>query len=110
MFGATYSDHMLEIDWSEKGGWSAPLIRPLGPLSIDPGASCLHYGLECFEGMKAYRGGAGEILLFRPQMNMARFTTSMQRMALPVRRMNITEAAIVVAHRVCVHMHGLSGS
>jgi branched-chain amino acid aminotransferase len=45
-FGAVKTDHMLEIDWDHKDGWSAPRISPYHPLQIDPAASCLHYGLE----------------------------------------------------------------
>jgi branched-chain amino acid aminotransferase len=45
-FGATMSDHMLEIDWDAKDGWHAPKIVPYGPLAIDPAASSLHYALE----------------------------------------------------------------
>lgn len=45
-FGAVKTDHMLEIDWDHKDGWSAPRITPYHPLQIDPAASCLHYGLE----------------------------------------------------------------
>jgi branched-chain amino acid aminotransferase len=45
-FGATMSDHMLEIDWDAKKGWHAPKIIPYGPLKLDPAASSLHYGLE----------------------------------------------------------------
>ena len=45
-FGAVQSDHMLEVDWSAAAGWSAPSISPTHPLSLDPAASCLHYGLQ----------------------------------------------------------------
>jgi len=82
-FGHTFSDHMLEIDWNVKAGWSAPIIRPHGPLSIDPAASSLHYALQGFEGMKAYIDAAGEIRLFRPDMNMKRINTTAKRLLLP---------------------------
>ncbi|RYG46201.1 hypothetical protein EON67_09815, partial [archaeon] len=45
-FGAVTSDHMLEVDWTAKDGWAAPVISPYHPLAIDPAASVLHYGLE----------------------------------------------------------------
>lgn len=32
----------------------------------------LHYAIELFEGMKAYRGVDNRIRIFRPDMNMAR--------------------------------------
>jgi branched-chain amino acid aminotransferase len=82
-FGSTFTDHMLQIDWTSEIGWEAPVIKPYGPLSIDPAASVLHYALECFEGMKAYKGSKGEIRLFRPDRNMNRMWDSMNRLKLP---------------------------
>lgn len=46
---------MLEIDWNAETGWAAPKISPMGNFEMHPAASVLHYALECFEGMKAYR-------------------------------------------------------
>jgi branched-chain amino acid aminotransferase len=45
-----------------------------------------HYGIECFEGMKAYKDKNGKIRLFRPDMNMARMNRSTERIALPVHK------------------------
>ena len=45
-FGKTFSDHMLEVDWDNVNGWAAPVIRPYGPIPIDPAASSLHYALQ----------------------------------------------------------------
>lgn len=77
------TDHMLTCRWTEQAGWDAPEIRPYGPLSIMPTASVLHYATECFEGMKAYRGQDGNVRLFRPDRNAARFLRSATRIALP---------------------------
>lgn len=56
---------------------------PYGPLAIDPASSGLQYGLACFEGTKAYRAKDGRVLLFRPDLNMARLALSMERLSLP---------------------------
>ena len=82
-FGSTFTDHMLEIEWSAEGGWEAPVIKPYQDMSISPAASSLHYGLQCFEGMKAYIDDKDQLLMFRPDMNMKRMNTSMQRLFLP---------------------------
>ncbi|KAJ1916235.1 branched-chain-amino-acid transaminase bat2 [Mycoemilia scoparia] len=82
-FGKYFTDHMLEMRWSAKGGWKKPEIKPYGPLMLDPASLVLHYGLECFEGMKAYRKNDGEVVLFRPEMNMKRLNTSAERLMLP---------------------------
>jgi branched-chain amino acid aminotransferase len=39
--------------------------------------------LQCFEGMKAYKNKDGEVLMFRPDKNMARMNSSMTRLAMP---------------------------
>lgn len=50
---------------------------------MHPSAHVLHYGTSCFEGMKAYHAADGSGRLFRPDMNMARFLRSCQRLAIP---------------------------
>lgn len=82
-FGDHFTDHMVDICWSEKGGWHRPRIQPYGPIEIDPAASVLHYGQEIFEGLKAYRHADGSIWTFRPDANARRFQASAARMALP---------------------------
>eukprot|EP00794_Sanderia_malayensis_P018105 gene18105-19914_t len=83
VFGQYMTDHMLTIDWSSGEGWKAPEIVPYGPLTIPPNASVLHYGLEVFEGMKAYRGDDGDVRMFRPMENMKRLVRSSTRLSLP---------------------------
>ena len=45
---------------------------------------CSDTGVQCFEGMKAYRGVDGRVRLFRPDLNMARLKRSQHRLAMPV--------------------------
>lgn len=82
-FGKIFTDHMLTVDWNAEKGWDNPCIQPHGPISISPTSSCLHYGVECFEGMKAYKNSKGDIRLFRPDKNMERMNYSMNRLAMP---------------------------
>lgn len=82
-FGNTFSDHMLTIAYKD-GAWQDPQILPYANLSISPAASSLHYGLSCFEGMKAYKNDHdGTIRLFRPDKNMERLKNSMERLQMP---------------------------
>lgn len=67
---------------TEGQGWTVPLVRPFGYIPMHPAAQVLHYGMTCFEGMKAYRGQDGTPLLFRPEMNMARLARSARRLQL----------------------------
>lgn len=84
IFGHKFTDNMLSIDWTVKDGWHKPSIGPLKNLEIHPAAKVLHYAVEVFEGMKAYKGVDGKIRLFRPDLNMNRLWNSSKRSALPV--------------------------
>ncbi|WP_313354300.1 branched-chain amino acid aminotransferase [Microbacterium sp.] len=82
-FGTNFTDHMVDICWSEKGGWHRPRVQPYGPISLDPAAAVLHYGQEIFEGIKAYRHADGSVYTFRPDRNAERLRRSARRLALP---------------------------
>mmetsp|Transcript_2219 Transcript_2219/g.3393 ORF Transcript_2219/g.3393 Transcript_2219/m.3393 type:complete len:398 (+) Transcript_2219:142-1335(+) len=83
-FGTTMSDHMLVAEWDMKNHWSAPKIIPYDDLRISPAATTFHYGLSCFEGMKAYKALTDKSLrMFRPDLNMARLASSMDRLEMP---------------------------
>ncbi|HEU4807774.1 MAG TPA: branched-chain amino acid aminotransferase [Homoserinimonas sp.] len=82
-FGTNFTDHMVDICWSEQGGWHRPRVQPYGPIALDPAAAVLHYGQEIFEGMKAYRHADGSIWTFRPEANAGRMQRSAARLALP---------------------------
>lgn len=79
------TDHMVEIHWDSVNGWSqSPEIKPFAPLSIDPTASGLHYAIQCFEGLKAYKSTDGKsVRLFRPDLNLQRLNRSSRRIVLP---------------------------
>ncbi len=82
-FGTVFSDHMVSIDWTEGRGWHSHTVGPRQPISLDPATSVLHYAQEIFEGMKAYRQDDGDLALFRPEANAARFNRSAARLAMP---------------------------
>ncbi|ATY58517.1 Branched-chain amino acid aminotransferase II [Cordyceps militaris] len=77
------TDHMVLANWSAAKGWSAPELKPYGPLSLMPTASCLHYATECFEGLKVFRGYDGGLRVFRPDRNCVRMNMSASRISLP---------------------------
>ena len=82
-FGQYFTDHMVDLCWSEKGGWHRPRVSPYGPIPLDPAAAVLHYSQEIFEGLKAYRHADGSVWSFRPDQNAARMQRSARRLALP---------------------------
>ena len=80
-FGKQYSDHMLICDF-EDGVWQEPSIVPYGDITMSPATTFIHYGQSLFEGIKAYRRKNGEVAIFRPRDNWARFNVSARRMAM----------------------------
>ena len=52
-------------------------------LKVDEAATALHYGQQCFEGLKAYRCKDGSINLFRVDQNAARMARSCRRLLMP---------------------------
>ncbi len=82
-FGKIFTDHMFVMDYSIEKGWHDARIVPYGPFEIDPSCMVLHYGQAIFEGLKAYRGKDGEVLLYRPFENMKRLNKSNDRLCIP---------------------------
>ncbi len=81
-FGKYYADHMFVMEYAD-GQWHTPRIMPFGDLMMSPATSALHYGQALFEGLKAYKNEAGEVLLFRPEANAQRLNDSARRLAMP---------------------------
>lgn len=81
-FGKIFADHMFSVEYVD-GQWQTPEILPYGNLSLSPATSALHYGQALFEGMKAYKNAAGEVMMFRPLDNARRLNLSAERLCMP---------------------------
>lgn len=81
-FGKVFADHMLVMEYRD-GAWQEAEIMEFGNFSFHPANSAIHYGQSIFEGMKANKSEAGEVLIFRPEMNAKRFIESAERMCMP---------------------------
>jgi len=68
--------------WSD-GKWSNVEFRQDEMLSIHGFASCLNYGQQCFEGLKAFRNKDGQIRIFRPDENALRLAHSARMIYAP---------------------------
>ena len=42
LFGHTFSDHMLEVEWKKEEGWQTPVISEYKNFSISPACVALH--------------------------------------------------------------------
>jgi branched-chain amino acid aminotransferase len=81
-FGRTFSDHMFVADYDGEE-WKNFEIIPYGEIGFSPAISALHYGQAFFEGLKAYKHADGQVSIFRPEKNAARFNKSAERLCMP---------------------------
>ncbi|XP_071830336.1 branched-chain-amino-acid aminotransferase, cytosolic-like isoform X1 [Apostichopus japonicus] len=98
VFGRSFTDHMLTIEWSSENGWESPKISPFENLSLHPASTVFHYAVELYEGMKAYRGEDNIVRVFRPYENMKRMLNTAERATLPL--FNGAELVQSIAHLV----------
>lgn len=82
-FGKHFTDHMFVMDYSVEKGWHDARIVPYAPFEFEPSCMVFHYGQAIFEGLKAYRGADGGVLLYRPYENMKRMNRSCDRLCIP---------------------------
>jgi branched-chain amino acid aminotransferase len=74
-FGISETDYNVRC-YYRNGKWGELEISSSPNITMHMGATCLHYGQESFEGLKAYRGKDGRIRLFRYDENAKRMRTS----------------------------------
>ena len=67
----------------KNGSWDEGKLTEDNMLTISEGSTSLHYGQQCFEGLKAYRTKDGKIQLFRPDQNAKRMADSCRRLLMP---------------------------
>ena len=82
-FGKIFTDHMFMMDYDSENGWHGARVVPFGSIPLHPASTVFHYGVEIFEGMKAYRTSDNQIRLFRPMENIKRLNNSAERLCLP---------------------------
>jgi len=78
--GFKYMDTRCHIRyvWRD-GAWDKGELVTEPYLKMHIAASCLHYGQEAFEGMKAFRCKDGKVRVFRPQANAERMFNTARR-------------------------------
>lgn len=81
-FSYIKTDYRYIAYW-KNGEWSTGELTQDNTLHISEGSTALHYGQQCFEGLKAYRCKDGSINLFRPEQNALRMQRSCQRLLMP---------------------------
>jgi len=73
----------VKLTWKEGQGWSQPELVKDPYVNLHIGATVLHYGQACFEGLKAFHHADGDVYCFRPDENAARMQSSCRRIMMP---------------------------
>lgn len=73
----------VKLTWKEGEGWSTPELVEEPYVNLHIGATVLHYGQACFEGLKAFTHEDDEVYCFRPEENAARMQSSCRRIMMP---------------------------
>ena len=74
-FGYMKTDYNIRCNYSN-GAWSELEVSQSEEITLHMAATCLHYGQEAFEGLKAFRGKDGKIRIFRLDENAKRLQAS----------------------------------
>ena len=81
-FSYIKTDYRFIARWKD-GKWDKGELTTDSTLHIHEGSTALHYGQQCFEGLKAYRCKDGSINLFRPDQNAERMQNTCERLLMP---------------------------
>lgn len=74
-FGYMKTNYNIRAYYKD-GKWSEPEAETSEHLTLHMAATCLHYGQEVFEGLKAFRGKDGKVRVFRMRENALRIQSS----------------------------------
>lgn len=81
-FSYIKTDYRYLSRWKD-GKWDDGALVTENTITISEGSTAIHYGQQCFEGLKAYTRKDGRIQLFRPDRNSARMNATADRMVMP---------------------------
>ena len=70
-FGYMPSDYNVRV-YYRNGKWGEIEVSSSDTINIHMAATCLHYGQEAFEGLKAFRCPDGKVRVFRMEENAKR--------------------------------------
>ncbi len=93
-FGYMKTDYNVRSHFKD-GKWSEPKETSSESIELHMAATCLHYGQEAFEGLKAFRGKDGKIRIFRMRENALRMQSSCRGILMEELPINIFEEAVL---------------
>lgn len=95
-FGYMKTDYNVRSQFKD-GKWSKPTETTSEEINIHMAATCLHYGQEAFEGLKAFKGKDGKIRIFRMRENALRMISSCNGIMMEELPVEVFEEAVTKA-------------
>lgn len=111
-FGYHKTDYNVRYTWKD-GAWDEGVVTADETIPLHIAATCLHYGQECFEGLKAFETTVGDVVVFRIEENARRIAHSCRKIHMePVPEEMFIEAVFrtINANRKYVPPHGTGAS
>ncbi|MCX6240296.1 MAG: branched-chain amino acid aminotransferase [Bacteroidetes bacterium] len=93
-FGYFKTDYNVRSNWKD-GKWSPLEVTDSEYINMHMAATCLHYGQEAFEGLKAFTGVDGKIRIFRLEENCKRINNSAVGLIMPEIPLEMFREAVV---------------
>ncbi|KAI8388811.1 branched-chain amino acid aminotransferase [Radiomyces spectabilis] len=84
----------MKYTWTEENGWDKGTFEKDSYLKVHMCAPGLHYGQQCFEGLKAFRDDDDHVRIFRPRMNAERMMRSADMAYMPRVPVEVFEEAV----------------
>lgn len=95
-FGYTKTDYNVRCHYKD-GKWGELEVSDSEMLNIHMSSTCLHYGQESFEGLKAFRGKDKQIRLFRCEENAKRMINSADYVMMKAPSVELFREAVIKA-------------
>lgn len=97
-FGYMKTDYNVRTYFRD-GKWGDLEVTDSEQITMHMASTCLHYGQEAFEGMKAFKGRDGKIRIFRMRENALRMQASCRGIMMQELPVELFEKAVVEAIR-----------
>ncbi len=81
-FGYRKTDYNVRCYYRD-GAWGEIEVSSTEHINMHMAATCLHYGQEAFEGLKAFRGKDGKVRVFRLEANAERLQNTCDGILMP---------------------------
>ena len=111
-FGYRKTDANIRYTWKD-GSWDTGVLTEDEILPLHMAATCLHYGQECFEGLKVFETKSGDAVVFRIDENAKRIAHSCSKILMePVPEELFVDAVtrVVNANRRFIPPYGTGAS